>query len=136
MEGDPQSVAQLFGHLVKTPGQVSSPAYDCKKPVGLSSSFAKERIKNPKPARANFTAAFTALLARQQWPKEHLPMESGLVIADTCDSVAADYDCAPIRLEIPLMGFSHLYKFCAALKKVGWPTDSNAGIELDTHADS
>ena len=31
------------------------------------------------------------------------------------------------------MGFAHLYKFCAALKEVGWPTDSNAGIAPDSY---
>ena len=37
----------------------------------------------------------------------------------------------PIRIEIPLTGFSRVYKFCAALKEVGWPTDLNAGVVSD-----
>ena len=31
------------------------------------------------------------------------------------------------------MGFSHLYKFCAALKEVGWPTDFNTGLNSDSY---
>ena len=38
----------------------------------------------------------------------------------------------PIRLEIFLMGLSHPFQFCAALKEVGWwPTDSKTGLNPD-----
>ena len=97
IQGGLQSVAQLFGRLVSTPGQApaASPAYDRTVQARLSSSFAKERIVTPKSTRANFREALTAILARQQSPEEHLPRELGLVVADTYDSVTMRRNAKP-----------------------------------------